>query len=141
MRDEVPVPPTAPAPVATLVGTWRGNVTMNIVRAGGKKAETTDATIEIIQAGEGTIEVNLDTERNKMCKVRGLPRGNRATLEPSTCRVTDGGQQMEIQYAGGSVELRGSELVLDASATITATSKGRRDRAAVTWKGVLAASH
>jgi len=80
--------------------------------------------------------VPLDPNEDQ-CKVRGKLKGNRAVLEASSCSSKQGGGVAELQFTGGSLELRDGELALEVTATLKLTVRGKREQGTVTWKATL----
>ena len=80
--------------------------------------------------------VTLDPNEDQ-CKVRGKLKGNRAVLEASSCSSKQGGGVAELQFTGGSFELRDGELALEVTATLKLTVRGKHEQGTVTWKATL----
>ena len=146
--SELPPPPgiapprPAPAPPprpASLIGRWRGRMTIAMAAPGESPRQSADAaTFEIEGLGADRIVFWPDADQKQQgCRFLGKLQGMRAMLEPTSCNVTSGGQTTAIVvHPGGTLELRNGEVVVDVAMDVTVKARrGKPQKATVVYRG------
>ncbi len=115
-----------PAPPTSIIGAWRGNVTLTVAQKGQTPSTQSDeVTFEIERASGSTVVFWPNAEqKDPKCRFVATLAGTRATFKPQkACTVKQDDGTTTLSVRSGSLELRGSRLHLELAIEAAMRSK------------------